>query len=91
MPVRALNCYLQMIPVIKADESLRFYQAMACGSGAKSKRQASQIRRQVQEWIKTSRRYSDGGSIRRPKNAEEMRAVMAALGITVKEVPRRDA
>lgn len=91
MPLRALNCYLQMIPVIKAEEALRFYQAIACGSGAKSKRQASQIRRQVQEWIKTSRRYSDGGAIRRPKNAEDMRTTMAALGILVKEVPRRHA
>lgn len=78
-----------MLPVLKADESLRLYQATACGTGPRNKRQAGQIRRQVQDWIKVTRRYSQRDTTRRPMNADEMRAAMAGLGIKVTEVPRK--
>lgn len=88
MPQRQLSCYVAMLPVIKAEEALGLYQSVACGTGGKSKRQATQIRRQINEWIKTTRRYS-GSKVRRPKNPEDMKAMLASLGIQVKEVPRK--
>ena len=85
MPRRKMNCYVAMLPVIKAEESLRVYQATACGVGPKSRAQASQMKQQVKEWVRTMQRYSGRPRPAKPKNATDMRAALAAMGIKLKE------
>lgn len=87
--MRLLNCYIQMLPVIKAEESLAAYQVGVCAGGPKSKRQAQQMKRQVKDWQKTMMRHSGRSTVRRPVSAGDMKAVMAGFGISVKEVPAR--
>ena len=88
MPIKKLNCYVSMLPVIKAEESLLRYQAMTCGVGPKSRSQAQQMKKQVREWIKTMNRYSGRAKIRKAASFEDMKLAMAAMGIKVKELPR---
>lgn len=83
MPVKFLRCYIEMLPVIKAEESLRSYQAVACGVGPKSKKQAHQMKKQVRDWIKTMSKYSSKPATRKAASFEDMQAAMAAMGIKV--------
>lgn len=84
--MRALICYLEMMPVIKAEESLMSYQVAACGAGPKNKKHARQIRQQVREWSKTMRRYSNKPKAQRAASFEEMQALMASMGVRMKNV-----
>lgn len=79
-----LNCYIQMMPVIKAEESLLAYQATSCGVGPKSKPQARQMKQQVREWIKTMGRFSAQAKSKKAASFEEMKLMMEAMGIRVK-------
>lgn len=83
MPVRIIGCYVKMLPVIKAEESLRWYQAMACGAGAKNKKQGQQMRKIVREWIKTMNRYAATQKAKKAANLEEATAMLSAMGIRV--------
>lgn len=80
--MKILNCYIEMLPVIKAEESLLRYQAMACGVGPKTKRQAHQMKKQVREWVKTMGRYS--GRAKQKMGFEGMKAALESMGIRVK-------
>ncbi len=73
-----------MLPVIKAEESLLSYQAVTCGVGPKSKRQAGQMKKMVREWIKTMGRYSPKSRAKKAANFEEMRAMLESMGVKVK-------
>lgn len=83
MPLKRLRCYIEMLPVIKAEESLLQYQAVACGVGPKSKTQAHQMKRQVRDLVKTMNRYSSKTATRRATSFEDMQAAMASMGIKV--------
>lgn len=83
--MKMLNCYIQMLPVIKAEESLLHYQAVTCGVGPKSKRQAQQMKKQVREWIKIMGRYSEQARARRAGSFEDMKIMLRSMGIKVKE------
>lgn len=83
-----LNCYIQMLPVIKAEESLLTYQAVTCGVGPKSKSQAHQMKKQVREWVKTMGRYSKPVKANRAGSFEDMKAMLSGMGIRVKETKR---
>lgn len=82
--MKVINCYIQMLPVIKAEESLLQYQAMTCGVGPKNKRQAGQMKKQVREWIKTMGRYSKKVKTNKAGSFEEMKAMLESMGIRVK-------
>ncbi len=72
-----------MLPVIKAEESLLQYQAVTCGVGPKSKKQAHQMKKQVRDWIKTMNKFSGKSATRKATSFEDMKAAMAAMGIKV--------
>jgi|CXWL01.1.fsa_nt_gi hypothetical protein len=84
MPVRKVNCYIEMLPVIKAEESLLRYQATVCGVGPKNKRQAQQMKKQVQEWVKTMGRYSKKAKTNKAASFEDMKLMLQSMGIRVK-------
>ncbi len=84
MPLRRLNCYISMLPVIKAEESLLNYQATTCGMGPKNKGQARQMKKQVQEWVKTMNRYSKKAKVNKAASFEDMKAILESMGIRVK-------
>ena len=79
-----VNCYIQMLPVIKAEESLLAYQSMSCGVGPKTKPQARQMKKQVREWIKTMGRYSNKAKTNKAASFEDMKAMLESMGIRVK-------
>ena len=84
-----VNCYVQMLPVIKAEESLLSYQATSCGVGPKTKAQARRMKKQVREWIKTMGRYSNKARPNKAASFEEMKAMMESMGIRVKTAEAR--
>lgn len=84
MPVKILNCYIAMMPVIEAKETLLNYHAVTCGVGPKSKKQAQQMKKQVREWIKTMSRYSKKVKTNKAASFEEMKAMLESMGIRVK-------
>lgn len=84
MPIMMINCYIQMLPVIKAEESLLNYQAVTCGVGPKSKRQAGQMKKQVREWIKTMGRYTKRAKVNKAASFEDMKMILEGMGIRVK-------
>ena len=84
MPVRIINCYISMLPVLKAEESLLRYHSVVCGVGPKSKKQAQQMKKQVQEWIKTMGRYSKKAKTNKAASFEDMKLMLEGMGIRVK-------
>lgn len=84
MPVKMINCYIKMLPVIKAEESLLAYQAAVCGAGPKSKKQAHQMKKTVRDWVRTMGRYSPKAATRKAGSFEDMKAMLAGMGIRVK-------
>jgi hypothetical protein len=89
LPIKMLNCYISMMPVIKAEESLLLYQATACGVGPRNRAQSYQMRKQVREWVKTMRRFSgQQAPTRKAKDFEEYKAALAGMGLRVKEAAR---
>lgn len=84
MPIKMLSCYIQMLPVIKAEETLLRYQAVSLGMGPKSKRQVPQMKRQVRELVRTMQRFSGRPKANRAASFEDMQVVLASMGIKVK-------
>jgi hypothetical protein len=85
-----LDCYVKMLPVIKAEETLLSYQAARLGAGPKSRGQAQQMKRQVRELVRKMSRYSEKARPHRASSFEDLQRTMPGFGIKVKkkEAPR---
>lgn len=87
MPQRLLLAYIDMMPVIQAQESLRTYEAFACASSGLSKSGAQQARRII---ARLQRQASGPAGIQFVRRGPPVNpANLAAMGIGYVEVPKR--
>lgn len=83
MPVGLLQIYIQQMPIIEAQENLRWVQVISVGNGM-YKKQA--LRRIIREWRIQARR-GQGRQPKRKMNQLEFTARMSQIGIPFTEIP----
>lgn len=86
MPQDLLSAYMEMIPVLTAQESLRRYEENVFGSGNYAKREEYHVKNTIRAWKKDANRF-----VRRSRNvtAGEAKSKLASIGIPIITVPRK--
>ncbi len=88
MPQRVLQAYMEMLPVIQAQESLRLYEAVTLGTGSFGKKGAAQARANFRALQRTAKKHNPT-AVTRPRNPQELAARLAAMGVPVIRVPKK--
>jgi len=78
MPGEVLSAYGQMMPVLKAQESLRRYEENVFGSGSYHKSQKYTVKKTIRRWGRQANRFNEKEVTRKPK---DLRSLAAHVGI----------
>ena len=90
MPTKLLSSYIDMMPVLEAQESLLEYARTMLGSGSYGKKGTAQAKSTFHGWVNMANTYATRRKADGPKTEKEMAAMVGMMGIPFVKVKRKN-